>query len=148
MRADATVWVSWPKKAADAATDLTEDVVRNLALPLGLVDVKVCAIDEVWSGLKLVLIPPRPTFAQDMTPAERALMGQHVAYRQDLMHKQKALAFGPVADPQGGYGIGIIAASDDAEMETLRNNDPTIKANEGFRFEALPMPRLMSPLIT
>ena len=75
-------------------------------------------------------------------------MGQHVAYWQDLMHSQKALAFGPVADPQGGYGIGIIAASSDAEMETLRKNDPTIEANEGFRFEVLPMPRLMSPLVT
>jgi len=94
------------------------------------------------------LIPPRATFAQDMTPAERVLMGQHVAYWQGLMNNQKALAFGPVADPQGGYGIGIIAASNDAEMEILRNNDPTIKANTGFRFEALPMPRLMSPLIT
>lgn len=94
------------------------------------------------------LIPPRATFAQDMTLTERALMGQHVAYWQNLMHEHKALAFGPVADPQGSYGIGIIAASDDAEMETLRNNDPTIKANERFRFEALPMPRLMSPLLT
>lgn len=55
MRADAVVWVSWPKKAAHVATDLTEDVVREVALPLGLVDVKVCAIDEVWSGLKLVV---------------------------------------------------------------------------------------------
>lgn len=55
MRADAMVWVSWPKKAAGVATDLTEDVVRGLALPLGLVDVKVCAVDEVWSGLKLVV---------------------------------------------------------------------------------------------
>jgi hypothetical protein len=55
MRADATLWVSWPKKAARVPTDITEDVVRELAFPLGLVDVKVCAIDEVWSGLKLVI---------------------------------------------------------------------------------------------
>jgi hypothetical protein len=55
MRADAVVWVSWPKKASQVETDLTEDVVRTIALPLGLVDVKVCAIDEVWSGLKLVV---------------------------------------------------------------------------------------------
>lgn len=55
MRADAVVWVSWPKKAANVATDLTEDALRNLALPLGVVDVKVCAIDDVWSGLKLVV---------------------------------------------------------------------------------------------
>jgi len=55
MKADAVVWVSWPKKAAHVATDLTEEAVRDVALPLGLVDVKVCAIDDVWSGLKLVV---------------------------------------------------------------------------------------------
>ena len=55
MRPDAVVWVSWPKKASRVPTDITEDVVRDLALPLGLVDVKVCAVDEVWSGLKLVV---------------------------------------------------------------------------------------------
>lgn len=55
MRVDGTIWVSWPKKASGVATDLTEDVVRDVALPLGLVDVKVCAVDEVWSGLKLVV---------------------------------------------------------------------------------------------
>jgi len=48
------LWVSWPKKASKVATDISEDVVREIALPLGLVDVKVCAIDAVWSGLKLV----------------------------------------------------------------------------------------------
>lgn len=52
---DATVWVSWPKKASKVATDITEDVVREVALPLGFVDVKVCAVDEIWSGLKLVV---------------------------------------------------------------------------------------------
>ena len=49
------VWVSWPKKAAKVATDITEDVIREVALPLGLVDVKVCAVDTTWSGLKLVI---------------------------------------------------------------------------------------------
>ena len=49
------LWVSWPKKAAKVAGDLTEDRIRELALPLGLVDVKVCAVDAVWSGLKLVI---------------------------------------------------------------------------------------------
>lgn len=52
---NAAVWVSWPKKSAKVPTDITEDVVRELALPLGFVDVKVCAVDEVWSGLKLVV---------------------------------------------------------------------------------------------
>lgn len=49
------VWVSWPKKASKVPTDVTEDVIRALALPLGFVDVKVCAVSEVWSGLKLVI---------------------------------------------------------------------------------------------
>jgi hypothetical protein len=52
---DGMVWVSWPKKASGVATDLSDIVVRAAALPLGLVDVKVCAIDEVWSGLKFVI---------------------------------------------------------------------------------------------
>lgn len=55
MLPDGTIWVSWPKKASKVATDITEDVVRAVALPLGLVDVKVCAVDDVWSGLKLVI---------------------------------------------------------------------------------------------
>ena len=54
LRADATLWVSWPKKASGIASDISEDGVRALALPIGLVDVKVCAIDATWSGLKLV----------------------------------------------------------------------------------------------
>jgi hypothetical protein len=49
------IWVSWPKKTAKVETDITEDVIRAEALPLGLVDVKVCAVDEIWSGLKLVI---------------------------------------------------------------------------------------------
>ena len=49
------IWVAWPKRASKVPTDVTEDVVRDVALPRGLVDVKVCAIDEVWSGLKLVI---------------------------------------------------------------------------------------------
>ncbi len=52
---DGTIWVSWPKKASGVKTEVTEDVVRAEALPLGLVDVKVCAVDAVWSGLKLVI---------------------------------------------------------------------------------------------
>ena len=52
---DGAVWVSWPKKASKVPTDVTEDTIRSLALASGLVDVKVCAIDDVWSGLKLVI---------------------------------------------------------------------------------------------
>lgn len=48
------VWVSWPKKTSKVSTDITEDVIRDVCLPMGLVDVKVCAVDETWSGLKLM----------------------------------------------------------------------------------------------
>lgn len=55
IRPDAAVWVSWPKKSSKVETDITEDVIRAVALPIGFVDVKVCAVDDVWSGLKLVI---------------------------------------------------------------------------------------------
>jgi len=55
LAAETPVWVSWPKKSSGVPTDITEDVIRELALPLGFVDVKVCAVSEVWSGLKLVV---------------------------------------------------------------------------------------------
>jgi hypothetical protein len=55
IRPDGMIWVSWPKKSSGVATDLTDVVVRDIALPLGLVDIKVCAIDEIWSGLKFVI---------------------------------------------------------------------------------------------
>lgn len=52
---DGVIWVSWPKRASKVPTDVTEDVIREVALPMGLVDIKVCAVDEVWSGLKLMI---------------------------------------------------------------------------------------------
>lgn len=55
IRADAAVWVSWPKKASKVPTDISEDVIREVALPLGFVDIKVCAVTDAWSGLKLVV---------------------------------------------------------------------------------------------
>ncbi|HWA18863.1 MAG TPA: DUF3052 domain-containing protein [Devosia sp.] len=52
---DGTIWISWPKKASKVETDITEDVIRDVVLPIGLVDVKVAAVDAIWSGLKLVI---------------------------------------------------------------------------------------------
>ena len=49
------VWISWPKKSAGLGSDITEDVIREVCLPLGFVDIKVCAVDETWSGLKLMI---------------------------------------------------------------------------------------------
>jgi hypothetical protein len=55
MASNGCIWVSWPKKAAKVDTDVTEDVIREVALPSGLVDIKVCAVDHIWSALKLVI---------------------------------------------------------------------------------------------
>lgn len=52
---DGMIWISWPKKASKVPTTISEDLIREVALPLGLVDVKVCAVDDVWSGLKLMI---------------------------------------------------------------------------------------------
>ena len=55
LRADAVIWISWPKKSSKVSSDITEDTIREEALPLGVDDIKVCAVTEVWSGLKLVV---------------------------------------------------------------------------------------------
>jgi len=55
IKINGIIWVSWPKKSSKVLTDVTEDIIRNYAISIGLVDVKVCAVDEVWSGLKLVI---------------------------------------------------------------------------------------------
>lgn len=55
IKPNGMIWISWPKKASKVATDVSEDVIRAICLPMGLVDVKVCAIDDTWSGLKLMI---------------------------------------------------------------------------------------------
>ena len=55
LKQDGFIWISWPKRASKVQTDITEDTIREIALPLGFVDIKVCAVSEVWSGLKLVI---------------------------------------------------------------------------------------------
>ena len=55
LKQDGFIWVSWPKKTSKVPTDITEDTIRAIALPLGFVDIKVCAVSEIWSGLKLVI---------------------------------------------------------------------------------------------
>ncbi len=87
------------------------------------------------------LIPPRPTFAMDMNDAERALMQSHAAYWRAKMDEGKVIAFGPVADPQGPWGLGVLRLSGDAELKQFCDGDPVIEAGLGFRMETLPMMR-------
>jgi hypothetical protein len=55
LKPDGMIWASWPKKSSKVITDITEDIIRNYAIQIGLVDIKVCAVDDIWSGLKLVI---------------------------------------------------------------------------------------------
>ncbi len=84
----------------------------------------------------LKLNPSRPTFAQDMTDEERAIMQQHVIYWSGLMQKGMVVVFGPVMDPGGAYGIGVVEASSEDQLMDLINKDPAARIN---RYEHYPM---------
>jgi hypothetical protein len=72
MESDGMLWIAWPKRASGVPTDITEDVVRRVALERGLVDVKVCAIDDTWSGLKLVIrLKDRPAVQKSKAAGNR-----------------------------------------------------------------------------
>jgi len=85
------------------------------------------------------LIPPRPSFAQDMTQAEAKLMQDHALYWRGLMARGQAVVFGLVSAPGGAYGVGVVELGDDVDPHTLADDEPTIKAGVGFRFEIHPM---------
>ncbi len=85
------------------------------------------------------LIPPRPTFALDMTEDEAAIMSQHVAYWQTLADRRVAVVFGPVADPAGSWGLGVVEAEAQAEVEAIRDADPAVVNGLG-RVEIYAMP--------
>jgi len=87
------------------------------------------------------LLPPRPTFAMDMTAEEKAMMERHAAYWTGLLKREIALFFGPVLDPSGPWGVGIVRAKDAKEVEGLRDEDPAITSGRGLRYEILPMMR-------
>jgi uncharacterized protein YndB with AHSA1/START domain len=87
------------------------------------------------------LLPPRPSFAQDMNAEEAEVMKRHANYWANLLQRKTAVVFGPVADPKGAWGVGIIRASDETEVNRLRDADPAISSGRGFRYEVLPMLR-------
>jgi len=96
-------------------------------------------------GFFFRLVPPRPSFAFDMTPEEREVMVEHVGYWSGLAARGQVLAFGPVGDPDGPYGIGIVVAEAIAEAEALRDADPALQSPFGFRTEIAPMLRPVTP---
>ncbi len=85
------------------------------------------------------LLAPRPTFAFDMTPDERKAMLAHGAYWREMLAKGNAIVFGPVNDPKGPWGLGVIRAASEAEVQAFRDHDPAILANIGLSYEIMPM---------
>jgi uncharacterized protein len=99
-------------------------------------------------GFVFRLIPPRPSFPLDMTADERATMLDHVGYWSRLAREGTALAFGPVNDPSGPYGIGIVLAESQSSAERIRDQDPAVLSPHGFTTELAPMLRLVTPTDT
>ena len=87
---------------------------------------------------------PRADFVQTITPAEMKLMQEHSAYLRGFAAKRWAVAFGPVADPSGAFGVGLWEVPDDVDVAAICAADPTIKSGAGFRYEIHPMPSLVT----
>jgi hypothetical protein len=84
--------------------------------------------DKKYFALRL--IPPRPTFVQDMTDEERNIMQQHVAYWGELMKNDIAIVYGPVLDPNGPYGLGVVAVDSEEQLKNIIANDPALQINK------------------
>lgn len=91
------------------------------------------------------LIPPRSDFATTLTPDERALMREHGGYWTKHMDAGAVIVFGPVADPAGDWGIGIVRGADISFVEALRDGDPVMRV-PGFRYEIMPMHAAVTPV--
>ena len=89
------------------------------------------------------LLPPRSTFPGDITPAEASKMKEHSDYWRTQMELDRVIAFGPVADPGGAYGIAILQIEGDVSPNVLADMDPVIVAKMGFTYELHPMPSLI-----
>lgn len=89
------------------------------------------------------LIAPRSDFMTTMTPEEMQLMQAHGAYLQGFLEKGWAIAYGPVADPNGPFGMGVFQLPDEIDPQSIAQSDPTILSGTGFRYEILPMSRLV-----
>jgi uncharacterized protein YciI len=86
------------------------------------------------------LIPPRRAFPADMTEAEGAIMQEHFGYWAALIEERRAVAYGPVMDPKGTYGIAVVEVDDEEHARRVAENDPANRSDAGFGFEVHPMP--------
>jgi uncharacterized protein len=96
------------------------------------------------SHFLLRLIPPRPTFAVDMTEAEAAVMAEHSAYWRGHMARGAVVVVGPVADPAGFWGLGVLETESQEVAERLAADDPAITSGTMARYEIHPMPSVIA----
>lgn len=89
------------------------------------------------------LVSPRPTFPQDMTSWEAELMNEHVGYWNVFAKQGLVIAFGPVVDPNGVWGMALVEVESADQLRKVLDGDPVIKANAGFRFEMFVMPQIV-----
>ena len=100
-------------------------------------NVKLKIMNTEMNQFLCKLIPPRPTFAQDMTEAERKIMQEHVVYWKDLSNRRIAIIFGPVLDPKGTWGVAIVEVAIEPQAHIFGRNDPAVQT--GLTFEVYPM---------
>jgi uncharacterized protein YciI len=96
----------------------------------------------IWTDMPhffVKLVAPRPSFAMDMNDAEKKMMQEHFLYWKGRQEKGEVVVFGPVHDPAGSYGMGVVEAADEASARAFTASDPAMKANCGFRCEIYPM---------
>ena len=84
------------------------------------------------------LLPPRPSFPQDMSPEETDVMNRHLGYWQDLLDRKVALAFGPVLDPEGTWGLGLLDLDDEQAARAVGEDDPAVQSGT-CTYEVVPM---------
>lgn len=151
---------SWSAEPATLVTYMLEPTARGTRLTLshtGFTSAEACeSHSEGWTHVldwlggyaqpavryfTCKLLPPRPTFIADITADERVLMKAHGDYWRGKLADGVVIAFGVVAD---GYGVGIVAAADEAALQAFENADPVIESGRGFRYEHSPMLTLVS----
>jgi uncharacterized protein YndB with AHSA1/START domain len=131
------------ERFGDAEARMREAFESPDGWSLGLLRFGDAVTREGKQSFLLRLIPPRPSFAQDMTEQERRVMMEHVVYWQGHTNANEVIAYGPVADPKGGWGVAIVEVEGEARVKQLTSEDPVMIQKLGARYEILPMPQVI-----
>ena len=126
-------------KSASSCESHAEGWSRVLGWLLGHLAAKAPEAASPRAFFLIRLLPPRPTFIVDMTADERRVMGEHVLYWRELLAEGSAVAFGPVADPAGAWGMGVVEVGGPGVVKELEAGNPAIRSGIGMRYDVLPL---------